>query len=292
MNGLLCCHVNSWLTGKRLVSLPFSDYCDPLIHDDSAVLRLIEAARRLVLPEKLRYVEIRARNRFEHTLPTPDETRDYYLHELDLRPDLGTLYRNCHKDSTQRKIRRAEREGLIYEEGRSESLIMAFYRLFVITRRRHYAPPPPLEWFRNLTNGMGDVLKIRVARKNGRVVAAIITLRHKDTLVYKYGCSDARFHNLGAMQFLFWRAIEEAKRDGMKVFDFGRSNPDDNGLLVFKDRWGAHRSLIRYLRYGSPHTLRYSAASNWMARAAKVAFEFLPKSVFEATGRVLYRHIG
>src|SRR6266480_325738 len=29
-NGLVFCHINSWLTGRRLVSLPFSDHCEPL----------------------------------------------------------------------------------------------------------------------------------------------------------------------------------------------------------------------------------------------------------------------
>src|SRR5690242_12893147 len=30
-NALLFCVVRSWLTGSRLVSLPFSDHCDPLV---------------------------------------------------------------------------------------------------------------------------------------------------------------------------------------------------------------------------------------------------------------------
>ena len=30
-NAVVFCRVNSWLTGKRLVSLPFSDHCEPLV---------------------------------------------------------------------------------------------------------------------------------------------------------------------------------------------------------------------------------------------------------------------
>src|ERR1043166_4459298 len=30
-NGIVFCHVRSWLTGQRMVSLPFSDYCEPLV---------------------------------------------------------------------------------------------------------------------------------------------------------------------------------------------------------------------------------------------------------------------
>ena len=30
-NGWVFCRVFSWLTGRRLVSLPFSDHCEPLV---------------------------------------------------------------------------------------------------------------------------------------------------------------------------------------------------------------------------------------------------------------------
>src|ERR1035438_9024202 len=30
-SGVPFCHVDSWLTGRRLVSVPFSDHCDPLV---------------------------------------------------------------------------------------------------------------------------------------------------------------------------------------------------------------------------------------------------------------------
>ena len=30
-NAIVFCRVKSWLTGKRLVSLPFSDHCEPLV---------------------------------------------------------------------------------------------------------------------------------------------------------------------------------------------------------------------------------------------------------------------
>src|SRR4051812_78616 len=31
-NGLVFCRVASWITSRRLVSLPFSDHCEPLVH--------------------------------------------------------------------------------------------------------------------------------------------------------------------------------------------------------------------------------------------------------------------
>jgi lipid II:glycine glycyltransferase (peptidoglycan interpeptide bridge formation enzyme) len=107
------------------------------------------------------------------------------------------LPHDFHGDSDQRKIRHAERENLQYEEGTSDDLLQEFYRLLVVTRRRQYLPPQPLSWFRGLIAAFGKDLKIRVASKDGVAVASILTLSHKKTMVYKYGCSDAAANKLG-----------------------------------------------------------------------------------------------
>lgn len=30
-NGMVFCRISSWLTGRRMVSLPFADHCEPLV---------------------------------------------------------------------------------------------------------------------------------------------------------------------------------------------------------------------------------------------------------------------
>jgi lipid II:glycine glycyltransferase (peptidoglycan interpeptide bridge formation enzyme) len=190
---------------------------------------------------------------------------------------------------------RAGREALRYEEGRSERLLDQFYNLMVLTRRRHRLVPQPRSWFLNLVSGIGEMLKIRVASKFGRPVAAILTLRHRDTLVYKYGCSDPSFSNLGGMQLVLWEAIQEAKREGLALFDFGRSDSDNSGLISFKDRWGAKRSEITYLRLlGARYSKgTYTAAgADWKARVVQRIFPHLPDRILCAAGDLIYRHIG
>src|SRR5580698_9894535 len=47
-NGLVFCRVNSWLTGRRFVSLPFSDHCEALISNSSELDYLLLHVRRYV----------------------------------------------------------------------------------------------------------------------------------------------------------------------------------------------------------------------------------------------------
>lgn len=289
-NGIAVCRVSSWITGTRLVSLPFSDHCEPLLDDLHGLSEFTNALRTECDHQRWRYVELRPLSGIQDAGHGLQPSCSYWFHELDIRPELAKLFRGIHKDAFQRKIRRAEREGLSYEAGRSEQLLEEFYKLLLITRKRHQLPPQPRAWFRNLVECMSDKVQIRVARKNGAPIAAMLTLRHRSSVVYKYGCSDETFHSLGGMPFLFWRLIEESKASGAQQIDFGRSDLHNEGLITFKDRLGASRKRLTYYRHA--RTASQGAATLQDSRTVQQFFSLLPEVIASAAGRVLYRHMG
>jgi len=293
-NGWPFCQVNSWITGQRLVSLPFSDHCDPLMDSVADLQACVNTLEHSLALRKLVYVEFRPLHDLEASTSFALSSNSYVSQQLDLTPSLDALFGRFHKDSTQRKIRRAEREGLTHQEGRSDSLLETFYNLLLPTRRRHQVPPQPRRWFENLVECFGEALTIRVAYQGPRPTAAILTLRHKDKLFYKYGCSDERFHNLGGMHLLFWRAIQQAKQDGMSVLDFGRSDIQSTGLITFKERWGCTRSIVNYWRLTPLHNQKcaYSTKTDWKELLAKRVVSHLPDRILESLGNALYRHVG
>ena len=289
-NGIVACRITSWLTGTRLVSLPFADHCEPLTGDSAErhllMDRLVEECTR----QHCKYLELRPIAASADLGNEFQSGESFYFHELDLAPGLERLFKNLHKDSIQRKIRRAEKEQLSYEVGRSIDFIETFHNLMLITRRRHQLPPQPVSWFHNLAKNMGDALQIRVARKNGSPIAALLTLRHRSNIIYKYGCSDGAFHQMGGMPFLFWKLIEEGKATGAERIDFGRSEMENEGLVAFKDKFGTTKSTLTYFRY--PKTTKEKARAWGDSRLARRMFTLLPDGVLSAAGKVLYRHIG
>jgi len=289
-NGFPFCQISSWLSGSRLVSLPFSDHCTPLVESSDELTYFLTYLREKLAAEKWSYIEIRPADSVVPGVTPFGESKVFFFHKLNLRPSLDEMFQNFHKDCVQRKIQRAAREGLAYEEGRSDSSLTKFYRLLLMTRRRHGLPAQPLEWFRNIMACMGEKAKVRVASKDGRPIAGILTLRYKHVLVYKYGCSDRRFSNLGGTQLLLWNAIQEAKKDQLSEFDMGRSDCDNPGLVAFKDRWGAARTELVYLRYPARHP--HSVAEARQARISKYVWSHTPSGVLAAAGRALYRHMG
>jgi hypothetical protein len=293
-NGLVFCRINSWLTGRRLVSLPFSDHCEPLCdsaEDERFLLRYLQSS---LDHEEWKYLEVRPTNGnfgcagdgigFE-----PATT--YYLHTLDLSPDLNEMFLNLDKDSVQRRVRRAQQAGLVEKIGNSDELLRELYRLLVTTRRRHHVPPPPREWFRNLIRCQGNAVEIRLAYENEKAITAILTLHFRDKVYYKYGCSDLQFNRFGAMPWLLWNAIAAAKSAGAKEFDFGRTEVDNEGLLAFKNHWVPHPNKLVYWRFPKDSNSVYSS-DGWKSEIAKRTFTYMPTGLLKIAGKLLYRHIG
>ena len=291
-NAVVFCRVRSWLTGARLVSLPFSDHCQPLIDapDLEAVLDHLQQERK---SQRLRYIELRP---LANDTPLSAQqgfssSERFHFHAIDLRPKLDAIYENLHGNCIRRKIRRSERDGLVYESGRSDALLQKFRHLLLLTRRRHQLPPQPPSWFQNILDALGEYVTIHVASKDGVPVASIMTFTYKRTTVYKYGCSDTRFNAMGGTPLLFWNAIQQAKAAGVEEFDLGRSNEEDAGLIDFKQHLGGVPSELTYYR-NPPLRQRSIDSKAPVVSLPRQALSRLPDPLFTGVGQLLYRHLG
>jgi len=289
-NAVVCCAVRSWLTGHRLVSLPFSDHCEPLVEHPEVLELLCAHLGSLLNQGAYKYIEVRSADPAMNGISGFTEAETYALHRLDLRPALDVLYGKLHKDCIQRKIRRAERASLEYVTGRSLELLRDLYGLLQLTRARHHVPPQPFAWFHHLVDCLGEAVSIHVVYQDGRPLAGMLTLRHGKTMVYKYGGSDAAFHHLGCMPFVFWQVIKHAKETGAEVLDLGRSDLDNPGLIAFKDRWSSDR--IPLVTWRMPAVPASAFAEGMTRQYAKRMMGYLPEPVLALAGRLLYRHMG
>jgi len=293
-NALVFCHVKSWLTGHRLVSLPFSDHCESLCESAEELKFLTHYLQTALELQEWKYLELRPiQARYGHAGDVPGffPAATYFLHTLDLRPDLEHVFRGLDKDSVQRRIQRAARAGIEERCGTSEDLLEKFYRLFVITRRRHGLPPSPYSWFRNLVHSLGKALEIRMALKDEHPIAAILTLRFRDIVYFKYGCSDTRFNRFGATPWLLWRAIAAAKSAGAVEFDLGRTEEDNPGLLAFKNHWVPQAKRLVYWVFPDP-SRSFGSVHGWKLKMMMHVISCIPDSLLPITGNLLYRHVG
>ena len=127
----------------RLVSVPFADHCQPLLHCDEGRDELANFLPFITEQEHCDYIEVRlldpeAVSPASHGLA---RSATFAYHWLDLRPDAALLYSRFHKSCFQRKIRRAERERLLvkgYLDGKTQQELAGELGVVKETVRRRW----------------------------------------------------------------------------------------------------------------------------------------------------------
>jgi hypothetical protein len=82
-NGIVLCRVSSWITGTRLVSLPFSDHCEPLLENLGQLPEFLAWLRKECDLQAGRYVELRPTSGNLIGGCGLEPSCSYWFHELD-----------------------------------------------------------------------------------------------------------------------------------------------------------------------------------------------------------------
>jgi CelD/BcsL family acetyltransferase involved in cellulose biosynthesis len=286
--GIPIARIESRLTGRRLVSLPFSDVCSPALRRDAdpAALNALGAAMAAECRRTGLGLAVHA------SIPDAPEAfvqRRFVRHILPLAHDPTELERHYSK-SVRRNVRTARRESLRLERRTDASALDAFYRLHLKTRRRLGVPTQPRRFIRRFEQlfaaGLGFVATVF---DGPRPIAAAVFLTYDGTLTYKYGASDARALAKRPNNLLFSEAIRWACEAGFRTADFGRTDIDNEGLRAFKRSWGTEEvdQFYTYLHHLEPPQERGTGD-----RLVGAAIRHSPAAVGRLAGEALYRHFG
>ena len=98
--------VDSWLTGRRGVSLPFTDHCDPLAQTRWAFEVALTAMINEAQKRRWKYFELRGGDWFK-----APESASYFGHVLPLQSDDASTFSGC-RGAVRQAVRKAERSGV------------------------------------------------------------------------------------------------------------------------------------------------------------------------------------
>lgn len=281
--------IDSLLTRRRGVSLPFTDYCQPIVSDKSYFQEIIEELIRYGKRAGWKYIEWRGGEGYFQDI-TPSSF--YYGHTLDLtRNDQELL--SSFRGSTKRNINKAIKEGVAVHIFNSLESIKAFYRLNCITRKHHGLPPQPYRFFKKvyehiISKKKGTVVLASYEKRN---IAGAIYFHFGEKVVYKYGASDRVYQHLRPNNLVMWGAIKWYAQDGFKVFSFGRTEPENEGLLQFKRGWGTNEEMIRYYKYDLKRE-SFVREHSRVSRFNNRIFHITPIPLLKSVGSSFYKHIG
>jgi CelD/BcsL family acetyltransferase involved in cellulose biosynthesis len=275
--------------GERIVCLPFSDYCDPLLENAAAWAEVIEPVLAFGVPVTLRVLR--------NDLPARDErfttTGTALWHAVDLERAESELWAGL-SGSARQNVRKARRNGVVLRAGRSLEDVRTFHRMHCDVRKSKYRLlAQPLAFFDNLHALFApeDRLTVLLAEVGGAAIAGIFLLEWGDTLYYKFNASvDQR---LRPNDLLAWEGIRLGQERGLARFDFGLSDPEQTGLVRYKQKFATEERVISLLRW--------QPAAHVDPRAEEVGRAFgrmthlltdpsVPDAITRAAGDELYRY--
>ncbi len=290
------CLIQSPLTGRRLVALPYSDYCPMLASDDSIANELITRAIELAHQYKVRYLELR-------TGPNEVLARRTDLIETDLcirpllslSPNPDTVWSRLRKP-VQQQVNKSQKLGVQVRIAQQRKEVAHYYRLHLQTcAKKHGVPAPPAQFFYSLWDSFAanGTMQLLLAEYQNKIIAGmmIIALGNK-TVKCAYGASDKRYLYLAPNNLLMWTAIKWGCEHNYQVLDMGLTSRMGKGLMDYKLRWGAVPEPLPYYFYFPVATEQVGMLS----QGRKMHFmsncwKHLPLAITGPLGGCLYRHM-
>ncbi len=164
------------------------------------------------------------------------------------------------RKTTRYEIRRAPKLGVTIEKTTDPKSLSVFFDLYNKTAIRHgFVEHTSIKEEFNVFAANGNALHI-IGRIDGEPIASAIILFAGCEAIYHHGASE--LSSAPASYLVQWEAILEAKKRGMKTYNFWGIAPTENhhhpwyGLTQFKKGFGGQvRSFIH--AYDFPLSLKY-----------------------------------
>lgn len=277
------------VNGSRLIGLPFSDLCPPLLDANATGRALLEAAKRAASSDGVHALELRGGADLEaHGFA---RAAAYLHHEIPLDAPLETLLDHFRANARQH-IRQAERAGLTVRVTRAPEDMERFYALNVATRKKHGLIPQPRLFFQNIQRHLIDEGAgfLMLCEHDDRTIAGDLQLVFKDTLVGKYNASDTRYLRLRPNHLLLQRTVELGVALGYRSIDLGRCELENEGLRRFKLGWGATETMLSYYCYPPAGAASAAERTRGARRLLGLFVRFAPNWALRQAGALLYRY--
>jgi hypothetical protein len=279
--------IKSFLTGKRGVSLPFTDEAPCFFASKDHYTAFINSLLRYGHQAGWNYIEMRWTSRYLSRTPF---NFSYFTHSIDLTQGKNNIFKNF-RSSNKRNIRKAQKEHLYVHISDSIKSLKSFYKLNCKTRKLHGLPPQPWHFFERIfkyiiSSNKGIVVIVSNQKK---VIAGAVYFHFRNNAIYKYGASEKTFQHLRPNNLVMWKAIKWYCRNGYATLSLGRTDERNKGLLQFKRGWNTKEEKLYYYKYDLKK--EYFVKNN-KVKSSYNLFKIMPLNLLKFTGNIFYRHVG
>ena len=294
VGGLALAEVPGLFGPRRLVSFPFSFVAGPLARSDEARLALASAARDLARDLGITRIEVKQLGSSHAAPPEYQRSDRYTTFRVPTGDGETAVWNRLHVTSTQQRIRKGQKAGVLVIDGRSGADWLAMAKLEELVQQGHGVPPPPrrffLEFCRELQDaGLVDLYLARIP--DGRVAAGFVMFKGPRDWVYAFSASDGTFvKEFRPTHVLLWEGLRRAAAAGVTV-DLGRTAPEQASLADFKLRWGAQAVPLAYDYWPAAGGMQQARRDRGALAVASRLWATLPSGIARL-GSALYRYLG
>ncbi|MEW5691822.1 MAG: GNAT family N-acetyltransferase [Candidatus Hydrogenedentota bacterium] len=186
--------------------------------------------------------------------PMSEITRDDYIKLID--PDYVydriTQYTDLETDElnyrpeVRNRIRRAIRKNVIIDDSIADSKLEEFWLVYKDNMERKNLAVKSISQFKNYIELFGDSVKYKLALFDNKVIGGIVYFifgKHVFLIevVYK-----KEYGSLQPCTLAIDSALKECKQNGFKYWNFGASDKKDNGVYIFKSKFGPFEVYYSY----------------------------------------------
>ncbi len=277
------------IRGRRLSSLPFSDRADPLVVDQATWSLVSRDALLEEVPLTVRCLD----GSPAAADPRMSVAGTAAWHGTPLDGSIDDIRGRLHS-SVRRNIATAQRGGIRVVTSTGLDAVHEYHRLHVVLRKHKYRMlAQPLAFFEHIWNAFapkGSVLTL-LAHADDAPVAGALYLIWNGVIYYKFGASLAEHLRLRPNDAIHWAAIQCAVDRGLTLFDWGRSDLDQPGLVSFKRKWASVERGLVTLRSSDGAGCRRPESDRMLGELTHLMTDdAVPDDITARAGALLYRY--
>jgi hypothetical protein len=243
--------------GRRVMAMPYGTYSGPIVrpgHPDPAAVRrqLLEGYAQLVRHAWVMVSELTWYEGHRDELPVELIAAESFTHVRPLEPDFEGLMRAL-PHSVRSRVRQAEEHGLTMRPIRDARDVRHYHALAVRTVRRRGGLPKPLTLYQRIFRSLVPLGLARydLVEHQGRAIGGSLHFTYRGIATNWLTVSDERQLQLRPNHLIIARVMRELCAAGYHEYNLGGSPPEAEGLIHFKEDWGATRRLVLDLRQRS-----------------------------------------
>jgi FemAB-related protein (PEP-CTERM system-associated) len=231
-------HVKSLLFGNALISLPFLVYGGVLSTDSMAEKMLLDAATEKAEMLNVDYLELRNMKASTRDWPRMNHYATFSK-TLDPDPEKNLM-------AIPRKQRAMIRKAFNFElSAELDSDANRLYEAMLPCKRNLGTPFFGKRYLQSIMDQFGQNVEVTTITKKSDTICSVMSFRFRDQILPYYGGGGDSARALNGNDFMYWSVMEKACRDGVRIFDYGRSM-EGSGAYRFKKHWGFEPAPLCY----------------------------------------------